>query len=482
MTACVTEVYSSSRYTFAIPVGAGFLLYNSASGNVLEISGPDQAGIIRELAGHPHSVSVESFDAALLRQLLEGGFLVSTLEDEVATIQERFREAVSGTPIVLTLTTTMDCNLGCYYCYEERSAERLEVRHVAQVVELARNLLATRGKDSLHVDWYGGEPLMNLEFLEKASRALQDLCCESGVAYSASVISNGTCWPSDVADLVKRNRIRQVQISFDGLEANHNRRRRYRKGYQPSGGVSSYKSAVGLVDELVRHVRVDVRFNIDRGNQDDILPFFRFARERGWFNAPKRVVFQPARLSSYTGHSAFMRKVELSIAEYEEIRARVRQETTAIIAVEEAEVPDKFPYPRTSVCAALAADSVVVGADGRTYRCGLQVGETARAVGKLDAPSSVLLPILGQTSSTKSSDEVWWKNFDPTTLPTCSRCSFLPVCWGGCPKKHLEEDRHAILEQGEYWRRNLARLVAEGVGRTCSASFSFCESDQFRNC
>jgi uncharacterized protein len=158
----------------------------------------------------------------------------------------------------------------------------------------------------------------------------------------------------------------------------------------------------------------------------------------------------------------------------------VRREAATIVVVEEAEVPDKFPYPRSSVCAALAADSVVVGADAKLYRCGLQVGETRRSVGTLELLASPLLPILGQTVDRDGSEERWWKSFDPTTLPTCSRCSFLPVCWGGCPKKHLEGDGHALWEQGEYWRRNLARLVVEGVGKTCDPSFAFSESDQFR--
>jgi uncharacterized protein len=478
---CLGGVCSSSRYNFAIPVESGFLSYNSASGAVLGLSGADAPRLARELAGDPHSIRIDEFDSHLVEQLKDGGFLVNVAADEVGAIRERFQGAVSGTPIVLTVTTTMDCNLGCYYCYEKRSAERLQITQVDQVVALARNLLAKSGKDSLHVDWYGGEPLMNVEFLEPASLALQNLAADLNVAYSASVISNGTCWPPAVGEFVRRHKIRQVQISFDGLRANHNKRRRYRKGYGPVGGVSSFDSAVSLVDELVRHVRVDLRFNIDRGNHDDVIPFLKFARDRGWFSARQRVVFQPARLSSYTERSAFMRNVELSIAEYDQIRATVRDEAERIIAVEEAEVPDKFPYPRNSVCAALAKDSIVVGADAKLYRCGLQVSETGRSIGTMALSSSPFLPILGESPIGKDSDENWWKRFDPTALPTCSRCSFLPVCWGGCPKKHLEEDRHAILEQGAYWRRNLARLVAEGVGTTCDASFSFGESDQFRN-
>jgi uncharacterized protein len=473
--------FVSSRYSFAVPIESGFLLYNSASGSVLSLCGPDADRLAAELSGNPCIIPTDELDSSLFEQLRDGGFIVKASTDEVGAVRDRFQNAVTGTPIVLTLTTTMDCNLGCYYCYEERSGDRLEVNQIAQVTDLARNLLVSSGKDSLHVDWYGGEPLMNLEFLEQASLALQELCAQLNIAYSASVISNGTCWPAEIEEFVRRHKIRQVQISFDGMRTNHDKRRRYRKEYANPRKPSSFDEAVRLVDELVRHVRVDLRLNIDRGNQNDVLLFLEFARSRGWFSGRHRVVFQPARLSSYTQRSAFMRKVELSIEEYERIRALVREEAQKNISVEEAEVPDKFPYPRTTVCAALARDSVVVGANAKLYRCGLQVGEPGRSVGEIKGRDSTLFPILIDSSMQGRSDEAWWKNFDPTVLPTCSRCSFLPVCWGGCPKKHLEEDRHAILEQGAYWRRNLPRLIAEGVGLTCDSAFTFAETDQFRD-
>ncbi len=80
----------------------------------------------------------------------------------------------------------------------------------------------------------------------------------------------------------------------------------------------------------------------------------------------------------------------------------------------------------------------------------------------------------------QTTDESWWANFDPTELESCSRCSFLPVCWGGCPKKHLEGDSHALDEQGSYWRSNLPRLVAGAVDEKPLAGFVFDDGDQFR--
>ncbi|MFF9408074.1 radical SAM protein [Streptomyces anandii] len=372
------------------------------------------------------------------------------------------------------MTTTMDCNLGCYYCYEKRSDEALDVGDADTLVEIARERVGRRGKKSLHIDWYGGEPLMNLAFMERASHALQDFCAAEGILYHASVVSNGTRWPQDVSGFVDRHRIREVQISFDGLKDNHDRRRRYRPVHRTEQDVSSFDQAVSLVDELVRHTRVDLRYNADHGNAGDLAGFVELAIERGWFDGPYRCVLMVAKLSAYSDRSAFLRPHELSAEEFEALQA-LAERMLPKDARDDQDIVDGFPRPKTSVCGALAPDSAVVGADGLEYRCGLQVGEIHRAVSTFRRG----LPLLGESGP--GADSAWWDSFDPTRLPTCSRCSFLPVCWGGCPKRHLDADQAGVADEGRYWRTNLPRQVAAGFGETVPDGFAFTEADQFRD-
>lgn len=458
-----------SRYNFVVYGQDGDAgLFNASTGAIIRLSGHGTRSLASYLLDPKQRFSTQNFTDELLGRLRRGGFVVAAETDEVAAIRERYWRARGETPTVLTITTTMNCNLGCYYCYEERSGDRLELADVDAIVDLARRIVTAGGRRALHVDWYGGEPLLNIDFLEAASAALQSYCASAGVSYVASIISNGTLWPSDVEGFIARNRIRQVQISLDGLSANHNKRRRYRKEF---GQGDSFNAAVDLVDRLVQCVRVDLRFNIDRGNQDDLLPFVAFARARGWFRAAFPAVLQPARLASYSGASAFMRNHELTLEEFDALRAAVRAGLGEAERVEESETPDGVLRPKSSVCAALATHSVVVGAEGHTYRCGLQVGEKKRAVGDLSSPPPAI---------NESQDAGWWETFDPTVSASCSRCSFLPICWGGCPKKHLEADDHAIREQGRYWRTNLPRLVASSAKITDLITSEIPMEQQFR--
>jgi uncharacterized protein len=81
-------------------------------------------------------------------------------------------------------------------------------------------------------------------------------------------------------------------------------------------------------------------------------------------------------------------------------------------------------------------------------------------VGKLHATSRRVIPIQPLNATVAAaSDHQWWTTYDPTHESRCGGCSFLPLCWGGCPKHHLERDAQALQEQCGYWRRNLARYV-----------------------
>jgi uncharacterized protein len=461
----------SSRYNFAVPIAGGVILYNAATGTAVNLAGDDALVVAGVLTDRPRVVDCSLLPSSLIPRLRRGGFLLEESVNELAVVREHYWRARGQTPMVLTLTVTQDCNLGCYYCYESRSEDALASRDIESIIDWTRRRVVDNRRDSIHVDWYGGEPLLNLSFIETASQALQELCADLGVSYSASIISNGTHWPEDPADFIRRRAIRQVQISFDGLKANHDKRRRYRKGRAPSDKASSFDQAVALVDRLLDVTRVDVRFNVDRGNESDAEGFVAFCQQRGWFDRAYPCVFQLARISDYSERSGFVRRSITSEHEFEEVRDRVRRVVPAEATLDETTSRATYPMPRRSVCAALAHDSVVIGADGHHYRCGLQVGEKGRAVHRRAADGQMV----------PEADLGWWDSFDPTEQPNCRRCSFLPVCWGGCPKKHLEGDSTSLAEQSLYWRTALPQKIAWQFGVALDATqFAFTEQDQFR--
>ncbi|MEI9926022.1 MAG: SPASM domain-containing protein [Bradyrhizobium sp.] len=154
--------------------------------------------------------------------------------------------------------------------------------------------------------------------------------------------------------------------------------------------------------------------------------------------------------------------------EFEFVRSQARKRIPNSAWLDDAAAQMAYPDPKGSVCAALAKKSVVIGADGVLYRCGLQVGEKPRGVGSISSSS-----VLGAES-------VWWDNFDPTKVSDCRRCSFLPVCWGGCAKRHLDHDSNSRAALSEYWRSSLPNRIINAAQFSLTAYRAFTEEEQFR--
>lgn len=471
MTRNSTFALSTSRYNFFLPTDDAVILFNASSGMIMDFSGEDAEKLVRILCLPNKEIAIDSLDPELLKQLEMGGFLIPTDFDELEAIHNRFQRVRKESPIILTLTVTADCNLNCYYCYEKRSEDRLSCDDIPAIVDCTRQRLQNDGKNSLHVAWYGGEPLLNINFIEEASKALQSMCNDMGKSYSSSIISNGTCWPDDVEGFIQRHKIKQVQITFDGLSSNHNKRRRYSSRYI-NNTPTPFDKTVQLVDRLLEVVHVDIRLNLDPGNVTDAVPFINFIKERGWFNKKYKVVVFPARLSAITEKAKHVGDIELSVERFNKVKAEVAGVLDRSILPSNCGIHEDDLKPKNSVCAALAYDSFVVGADKNIYRCGLQVCESQSSVDCL-YDNKVC-------NEEKKQMESWWARYDPTKNQACSVCSFLPLCWGGCPKMRLEENSALIEEQCNFWLKNLPRLIAKAAGIKYYEGIEYDKSFQFK--
>ena len=457
------KVYNS-KYNFCITTESNNILYNSKTGGSILL---DDEELLDLLTGSKKYFDSSDFGNQI-GDFIKNGFLVEEDRNELSEIREKYWLARGETPVVYTITTTMDCNLGCFYCYENRSKHKLERVDINEIILHISNTFSGKKNKSLHVDWFGGEPMLNFEFINEASQKIQEFCTSNNIIYHASIVSNGTMWPKNPEEFINKNKIRQVQISFDGMKTSHDKVRRYTQ--RNDQGKSSFDEAINLVSKLTSIVRVDVRFNISPLNKTELFPFIEYIIRLGWFKSLYPPVVQPARVSAYTEKSSFISELQISIEEFDLLKESIKDKLKGHGNIEESEIPYGFPFPKNYVCAALAQNSFVVGADKLIYRCALEVGEKHLAVDQVDKNNDRQLLM--------ESNKSWWDCFDPCDITSCSKCSFLPICFGGCAKKHLDSDQHSLDEQSIYWRANLAKMVSRYFGYKSNTAFT--ELDQFR--
>ncbi|MFA6358036.1 MAG: radical SAM protein [Candidatus Omnitrophota bacterium] len=142
----------------------------------------------------------------------------------------------------LTLNLTSGCNLRCVYCWNDHgkySNRKFSGKRKGEFSGNAKNedmspetalkavdiLVAARGRDKdLVVDFYGGEPLMNLRTL----RATVDYCRNNqskwGLAFHFLLATNGTLLTPDIAEELIDKGV-QIAVSIDGPKSVHDNNR-----------------------------------------------------------------------------------------------------------------------------------------------------------------------------------------------------------------------------------------------------------------
>ena len=254
-----TENTALRRSVFLFPYrhGEGYYLYHSLTRQCFRVD-PALYEAVLSGAAVP--------EAEELRVLAENWFLVPEEKDETALyegLQRLLRlRGVRRRYDSYTILPTTACNARCFYCVENG------VHFVTMSPETTEQTIAfilrTRDPErQTHLIWFGGEPLVAPQVIDRVSAALT----EAGVDFASSMVSNGILIDEDVLSrMTGAWRVRSIQITLDGREEDYNSRKNYRHPYP-----SAYRVLLENLRRLSEtKIRVMLRCNIDEDNVDGL--------------------------------------------------------------------------------------------------------------------------------------------------------------------------------------------------------------------
>ena len=197
----------------------------------------------------------EGFD-----ELIADRFLVPEGTDECAayegffTMMKTFTRRMGYT--VYTVLPTYACNARCTYCYEENMKPvSMSDDTVEQTI---RFICDTRGEGTVGLSWFGGEPLLRPDVIDRICEGLRG----QEVEFSSTMISNGSLITSDIVRKMRDSwNLKQIQISMDGAEQDYITRKCYYeyKDY--------YWSVMKRINEITEAgIQVVIRCNVDSDN------------------------------------------------------------------------------------------------------------------------------------------------------------------------------------------------------------------------
>ncbi len=244
-----------SRYNIWVAEGPRSYVYNSCSGRTVAVPTAERDPIRRFVAGDDAAPA----DVALMRDLIAGRMLIPDDADELELLRRRYATTRRNADrFQLTVVTSLGCNFDCPYCFEAKHPSLLQDAVQERLLRLVdRKLPAIR---SLSVLWYGGEPLVGLPALLGLSDELLARAAAAGVAYDASIITNGYLLTAEVAGQLRDRGVSRAQVTLDGPPEVHDLRRPL------AGGRGTFATLLANITAVAGILDVTVRVNLDAGN------------------------------------------------------------------------------------------------------------------------------------------------------------------------------------------------------------------------
>ena len=222
---------------------------NSGSVHVLDqvayrildvFDGANDAAIIAEFAAEFGETAVrETLEE--LHELMAAGQLFSP-DAEIPPV-------FAAKPIVksLCLHIAHDCNLRCGYCFASTGSFGHDRGLMSpEVACRAVDFLLEHGGSRKHaeIDFFGGEPLLNMETVRAAVAHIRKREAETGKIFNLTLTTNAVLLSQENLDFLNQENI-QLILSIDGRREVHDRMRPF------AGGAGSYDKVLANMHKAV---------------------------------------------------------------------------------------------------------------------------------------------------------------------------------------------------------------------------------------
>lgn len=385
------------------------LLFNTATGFLLAFPITLRSEV-DPIARGEHSCREDIRDA-----LLKGGMLIPDDVDELRVLKTSYMGSTVVDPVMrMMLCTTTQCNFRCDYCFEGLFGPASPVKEMTELVQDGVfELVSGRVNEleRLQIHWFGGEPLLNPEPIERLGARLRTLALEHDVIWDAEIISNGYLLDSNRADWLYRLGVKKAQITLDGCEASHDHRRSL------GGKAPTFRTIVSNIVSWQDTIEPKIRINVDRRNIDGMYRMVDELIAAG--------VSSHARL--HFGMTRNFNQDTLGRSELKAEEFRQRIHPVYMYAIESGVNADygRSLWPKLPVCDAARRNTFHVGPDGTIWKCFPSIGTSRGRCGTVFEPD------------TKSPDALVYSSFDPFSFPECQRCVLLPLCMRRCPYEDM---------------------------------------------
>lgn len=386
-----------SKYNTIVSLGKQQVLYNTITNKFVVLSDAIKEALKCETVS-PLSFKLES-----------NNYLVKDDVDEKQMIESLFvQRRFSSKVYQLTLNTSLDCNLCCWYCYETHA------KKTNMSLELVKNILLHLEIKSqadpfkiLELSFFGGEPLLNYKAIKALLEGVKMLSERFDFDIHLTFVTNGTLINQKYVELLKEFKVR-FQITIDGNKDTHNNTRKYKSKLLGTDSYGRIMDNLKLLNEQEAEFYFIVRVNYETDTLKSISKLMA------------DLEFLDKRRTALSLHRVWQHKAT------EEDSALLIDAINYINSM--GFVVSTFPLATNlENCYADNYNQAIINYDGNVYKCTARDFSSEQPSGKLNSlgliewNAPLLLDRLALDIPQK-----------------CKDCLLLPSCTGICSQKKVE--------------------------------------------
>ncbi|MBN1626706.1 MAG: geopeptide radical SAM maturase [Deltaproteobacteria bacterium] len=341
--------------------------------------------------------------------LEKAGILVNDREEEKRTVCDTFKELNRrSTSVDIIVVLNLDCNFACKYCYEGAMKGNIYMNEgtAAALIDFIRKRL-DHDKRALHLDFYGGEPLLSPDLIRYISTQLNRLTKEDNISCTFGLVTNGSLFNRRTAEELVGMGLKTVKITLDGPANIHNKNRPFRSG------AGSFDIILKNIKETCNLVKIAIGGNFEKENYRDFpLLLDRFLDEG----------LTPEKIAQIKFDTVIKRPERFLLpTDFNEGCMSLDEEWVmeASLFLREEILKRGFYTPgiKPAFCSVESLNSYVANYDGVLYKCPGFLGIEGFEAGDLEN---------GPKNCSLSYGTEIWNNDE------CLECEYLPLCFGGC--------------------------------------------------
>ena len=435
-----------------LPDGS-FVLLNGLTGLTCTIDNNLKA-LLNQAEDNELDVESVLFSSEIMQKLHKGGFITNLTEEEECAlaietakkIDRNLHDSNNEPEYSLMLIPNYSCNFRCPYCFERGNEYDGGIKQKKITKELVDTFFcfAKSKRSEKSVTLYGGEPLC------KGNREIIDYIVSKGVenGFYFFAITNGFELDSYL-DLLGSRKIEFLQITLDGPEKIHNKRR------VSVLNVPTYRKILENIRNAldISGVSIYIRINIDQRNAPYLKELYDDLNQFGILGCANCRVIGGI-VTGAGNNSITYEEVEQFFEPVYEKFPNLRYKSLDIsnwISLTLTQIIENDEPLDLQISGCGATERLLVFApDGLIYPCGNFVGRGEYAVGSFNVEEGVVW---------NCEKRELWNRSKVYFSCSCMKCKYALICAGGCHKYTCEGKKNEPI-RCEYYKKEYPNILA----------------------